>query len=60
MLNVDAEVYDTTYLYQKSVGFQLGINHPFDVSLASSSGIFLQPVLFAVKASVIETKKEIR
>ena len=62
-LLLDAEVYDATYLYQKSVGFQLGINHPFDVSLASTSGIFLQPgkqVLFAVKASVIETKKEIR
>ena len=32
----------------------------FPSIVASSSGIFLQPVLFAVKASVIETKKEIR
>ena len=62
-LLLDAEVYDNTFLYQKSIGFQLGINHPFDVSLASSSGCFLQPgkqVLVAVKASVIETEKEIR
>ena len=62
-LLLDAEVYDYTALYQKSIGFQLGISHPFDVSLASSSGCFLQPgkqVLVAVKASVIETEKEIR
>ena len=63
VLLLDAEVYDYTALYQKSIGFQLGISHPFDVSLASSSGCFLQPgkqVLVAVKASVIETEKEIR
>ena len=62
-LLLDAEVYDHIFLYHKSIGFQLGINHPFDVSLASSSGCFVQPgkqVLVAVKASVIETSKKIR
>ena len=62
-LLLDAEVFDGTIPYQKSVGFQLGINHPFDVSLASSSGVFVQPgkqVFVAVTATAIETKKEIR
>ena len=62
-LLLDAEVYDYTFIHQKSIGFQLGINHPFDVALASSSGCFIQPgkqVFVAVTASAVETSKKIR
>ena len=62
-LLLDAEVYDNTFLHQKGPGFQLGINHPLDVSQALSSGCFLQPgkeVLVAITATVIKTSKEVR
>ena len=59
---LDAEVFDKTVSIGPR-GFQLGVPHPLDVSLASSSGVYIQPgkeVFVAVTASIIETGKEVR